>query len=375
MLPVKRLKATMARQLLIYAALPLAYVITGRLGLLLAVPPGYATAVFVPAGMAVGAMFIAGASTLPGTFLGSFLLNLWVGYAITDQINAVDTAAAIVIALASALQAALGGGLLRRVIGYPAALDNPRDLLFLLVLSPLFCLTSASLSLAGMWALGAVQSGDLPSNWVTGGARDTLGVLVALPLLLVLFAEPRDLWRARIWSVALPVLLCFALFIAIFIRVNSWEYDQSLFEFRLRSQQLADTMRATLEEQRGFLEQLSDSFVGRRHPVTRREFRDLVETLLTRFPIVQAVEWAPLVKSADRANFELAQRAEVPGFAIRQRAQNGELRPADDRALFYPVTYVEPLTGNERALGSDLGSDDARRVAIASSLLRWNLDA
>ncbi len=365
----------MARQLLIYAALPLAYVITGRLGLLLAVPPGYATAVFVPAGVAVGAMFIAGASTLPGTFLGSFLLNLWVGYAITGQINAIDTAAAIVIALASALQAALGGSLLRRVIGYPAALDNPRDLLFLLVLSPLFCLTSASLSLAGMWALGAVQSGDLSINWMTWWAGDTLGVLVVLPLLLMLFAAPRDLWRSRIWPVAVPMLLCFGLFIAIFIRVNGWENDQSLFEFRLRSQQLADTMRATLEEQRGFLEQLSDSFVGRQQSVGRQEFRDLVHTLMHRFPIIQAVEWAPLVQSADRGRFEAAQRAEVPGFEVRQRAQSGELRSADDRNHFYPVTYVEPLNGNERAMGFDLASDETRRIAIEAATTSGNLTA
>jgi PAS domain S-box-containing protein len=375
MLRMKHLKAAMARQLLIYAALPLAYVITGRLGLLLAVPPGYATAVFVPAGIAVGAMFIAGASTLPGTFLGSFLLNLWVGYAITGQINAIDTAAAIVIALASALQAALGGSLLRRVIGYPAALDNPRDLLFLLVLSPLFCLTSASLSLAGMWALGAVQSGDLSINWMTWWAGDTLGVLVVLPLLLMLFAAPRDLWRSRIWPVAVPMLLCFGLFIAIFIRVNGWENDQSLFEFRLRSQQLADTMRATLEEQRGFLEQLSDSFVGRQQSVGRQEFRDLVHTLMHRFPIIQAVEWAPLVQSADRGRFEAAQRAEVPGFEVRQRAQSGELRSADDRNHFYPVTYVEPLDGNERAMGFDLASDETRRIAIEAATTSGNLTA
>jgi PAS domain S-box-containing protein len=375
MLRMKHLKAAMARQLLIYAALPLAYVITGRLGLLLAVPPGYATAVFVPAGIAVGAMFIAGASTLPGTFLGSFLLNLWVGYAITGQINAIDTAAAIVIALASALQAALGGSLLRRVIGYPAALDNPRDLLFLLVLSPLFCLTSASLSLAGMWALGAVQSGDLSINWMTWWAGDTLGVLVVLPLLLMLFAAPRDLWRSRIWPVAVPMLLCFGLFIAIFIRVNGWENDQSLFEFRLRSQQLADTMRATLEEQRGFLEQLSDSFVGRQQSVGRQEFRDLVHTLMHRFPIIQAVEWAPLVQSADRGRFEAAQRAEVPGFEVRQRAQSGELRSADDRNHFYPVTYVEPLLGNERAMGFDLASDETRRIAIEAATTSGNLTA
>ena len=60
------------RWLLLYAALPLVYIVTGRLGLLLATPPGYATAVFLPAGIAVTATFVAGASALPGTFLGSF---------------------------------------------------------------------------------------------------------------------------------------------------------------------------------------------------------------------------------------------------------------------------------------------------------------
>jgi PAS domain S-box-containing protein len=365
----------MRRQLLVYAALPLAYVITGRLGLLLAVPPGYATAVFVPAGIGVGGMFMAGVSTLPGTFIGSLLLNLWIGYSITGQLGVVDTAVAVVIALASVFQAAVGGIALRRAIGYPAALDNPRDLLLLLVLSPVFCLTSASLSLSGMWALGAVQSTDLPNNWMTWWAGDTLGVLVALPLLLVLAAEPRRLWRSRVWSVAVPMLLCFGLFVAIFVRVNSWENDQSLFEFRLRSQQLADTMRATLEEQRGFLEQLSDAFVTRHQPVTRREFHDLVQTLLRRFPIIQAVEWAPLVKPTDRPAFETAQQAEVPGFEIRQRGQSGGLRSADDRAHFYPVTYVEPLAGNERAIGFDLASDDTRRLAIEAAMATGNLAA
>jgi hypothetical protein len=58
----------------------------------------------------------------------------------------------------------------------------------------------------------------------------------------------------------------------IFVRVNGWVNDQSLFEFHLRSQQLADTMGPTLEEQRGFLEQLSDAFVKSHRPVTREEF-------------------------------------------------------------------------------------------------------
>ena len=51
---------------------------------------------------------------------------------------------ALIIALASVLQAAFGGAVLRKALGYPAPLDNPRDLLLFLLLSPIFCLTSAS---------------------------------------------------------------------------------------------------------------------------------------------------------------------------------------------------------------------------------------
>jgi PAS domain S-box-containing protein len=373
--PVKHLDAAIRRQLLIYAVLPLAYVITGRVGLLLAVPPGYATAVFMPAGIAVGAMFMAGPSSLPGILIGSFLLNVWIGFSIAGQFGVLSAATAVAIALASTVQAALGGTVLRRVIGYPAAFDNPRDLVRLLVLAPLFCVTSASLSLATMWAIGAIRSGNLPSNWITWWAGDTLGVLVALPLLFVLAAEPRSLWRSRIWTVAVPMLLCFGLFVAIFIRVNSWESDQSLFEFRLRSEQFAGTLRATLEEQRGFLEQLSDAFVSRHQPVTRHEFRDLVQTLLHRFPIVQAVEWVPLVQSSERAGFEAAQRAEVPGFEVRQRGPAGEMRAAAVRNRFYPVTYIEPFVGNEQAIGFDLASDESRRVAVEAATTSGNLAA
>src|SRR6516162_11865919 len=86
------------RRLLVYVMLPLAYVITGRLGLLLAVPPGYATAVFVPAGIAVGAVFMAGPSILPGIFIGSLLLNLWVGYSIAFLFELLGTAAVHFIA-------------------------------------------------------------------------------------------------------------------------------------------------------------------------------------------------------------------------------------------------------------------------------------
>jgi integral membrane sensor domain MASE1 len=133
----ERVSVSARRQLLIYAALPFAYLISGRLGLFLAVPPGYATAVFLPAGIAVAAMFMAGAATLPGTFVGSLLLNIWIGYSIAHQVDLTSVAAALVIALGSMLQAGVGGTALRRLLGYPARLDTPRDILVLPTLAAL----------------------------------------------------------------------------------------------------------------------------------------------------------------------------------------------------------------------------------------------
>ncbi len=356
------------RYLLIYAALPLGYVVCGRLGLSLAVPPGYATAVFLPAGIAVGAAFVAGAATVPGTFVGSLLLNLWIGHSISHRFDPPTVTVAVLIAVASALQAWLAGSVLRRLVGYPTALDNPRDLLLLLLLSPLVCLTSATLSVAAMWALGVVPGSEAIINWITWWVGDTLGVLVVLPLMLVAVGEPRRLWRSRAYFVAVPMIVCFALFIAIFARVTGWEREESLLEFRMQSQRIADATRGSLEEQALFLAQLSRVFAISHALPTRSEFRDIVQELLRKFPAIQAVEWAPRVPAGQRAAFEAAQQAAFPEFQIREMNASGMLVPARDRDEFYPVTYVEPLDRNEKAVGFDLASMASRRVAVESSL-------
>jgi len=188
MLQLNLANLTARRQLLVYVALPVAYIVTGRLGLLLAVPPGYATLAFLPAGIAVTATYVAGATALPGAFLGSFLLNLWIGYAAGHDLTHV--LAALVIAAGSMMQAAIGGAALRRTIGYPVPFEKPSDILRYFLLAPVLCVTSATLSLGGLWALGVVKLPDLPLNWAMWWLGDTLGVLVALPLMIWLADEP-----------------------------------------------------------------------------------------------------------------------------------------------------------------------------------------
>src|ERR1700739_2761802 len=99
---------------LAHLALTFAYLASGKLALLLALPPGYASPMFPPAGIAVAGMLIGGQATLPWTFLGSFLLNLWIGYSAVNKAMGTGLAAAVVIAAASMLQAAIGGTMLGR---------------------------------------------------------------------------------------------------------------------------------------------------------------------------------------------------------------------------------------------------------------------
>ena len=159
-----------------------------------------------------------------------------------------------------------------------------------MLLTPLCCLTSATLSVGGLWALGVVTPGNLAASWVSWWVGDTLGVLVVLPLMLVFLGEPRALWRARLRPVALPMLLFFGLFVAIFIRGSAWENDEQMLEFRLVSQQALDKLRTRLEEQEVVLEQLERAF-QRATPMSRTDFTVVAQSVLHRFAMVQAVEW------------------------------------------------------------------------------------
>ncbi len=354
-------------------ALACLYVITGRLGLLLAVPPGYATAIFPPAGIAVAAMFISGSSTLPWTFIGSFTLNLWNGAA-EHGLSGLEIGVALIIAAASTLQAACGGWAFRRLIGYPAALDNGPDVARFFLGAPFVCLISATLSLSGMALLHAIDMSDIAASWFIWWMGDTLGVLLFLPIAMLGVGEPRALWAGRAGPLALPMLVFFAFFVAVFVRIGNWQSQQSLIEFRLLSQQITDQLRAQLAAQEMFLEQLRTSFSGPAL-LSREDFATRARIVLTHFPPIQAIGWAPRVPAADRATFEAAQQHDAPGFTVREQTQTGGMQPAAPRAEAFPIAYVEPLESNRGALGFDLTSEPVRRAAVLGAIATGEITA
>jgi len=105
-------------------------------------------------------------------------------------------------------------------------------------------------------------------------------------------------------------------------------------------------------------------FIAASRQVNKQEFGQYTGYLTKKHPI-QAMEWIPVVPAEEKARFEQAVRLEgVADYLIWQKDAAGKRVPAAGRPLYYPVLYVEPVAGNERALGFDLGSEPGRREAL-----------
>lgn len=361
---------------LTYVSVTVLYVAAGKFSAMLGVAPGYAMPIFLPAGLGLAAVFIGGARLLPSVFIGSLLLNLMLGQSADEGMTAFRAIAALGISMASTLQWGIGAHLFKKFIGKTLALDSARDIGRFLTLVPLICLISASLSIIILLVTGVLHPDFFQASLATWWLGDTLGVLLIFPVVMTLAGAPRELWRKRITTVAVPMLLIFAVFILIFVRTSAWEYAQSLNDFKRSSQQISNQVQTKLDEQESLLEQMAGLIVhDQMHTVTRDGFRRFVTRTLQRFPMIQALEWAPSVEQAQRLNFETAQRITMPSFDIRERDATGKLQQAAQRSQYYPVTYVEPLAGNEAALGFDLFSNSVRRAAIEKAQLSGKLVA
>ncbi len=96
--------------------------------------------------------------------------------------------------------------------------------------------------------------------------------------------------------------------------------------------------------------------------VTRSEFMRATRRLGERTPGATAVEWVPFVTLEHRAEVEATLQRYFPrrDFEFTEFAADGSRVRAPDRPAYYPICYIEPLAGNETALGYDVTTAPSR---------------
>jgi PAS domain S-box-containing protein len=90
--------------------------------------------------------------------------------------------------------------------------------------------------------------------------------------------------------------------------------------------------------------------------VSRSQFLRAARRLAERTPGTLAIQWVPLVTGAARPAVEEMLRTSYrqPGITFTEMGPDGRLSLAGQRDTYLPIAYIEPLAGNEMALGLDL---------------------
>ncbi len=98
--------------------------------------------------------------------------------------------------------------------------------------------------------------------------------------------------------------------------------------------------------------------------VTRKEFEEFTGPLFHHHPYFQAVEWIPKILDKERHVYEQSVRDEgFSGFQITQKERDKLIRRQQQQEYF-PVDFIYPFKGNEKAFGFDLASNPIRRAAL-----------
>jgi signal transduction histidine kinase len=345
------------------------YWLLGILGISLAIPPGYASPVFPAAGFAM-AVLLHGKHYWSSIWFSSFLLELWVANT-HHPLNTTDIIVAIGMASGSALQAFTGSWLIKRVIhkGWHSLTDDRDILLCLGLAGPVACLISATISNSSLYAAHIINANELMSGWLHWWLGDALGVLVMLPLCLTFFNWRTALWRGRLLTLSLPMLVVLSLVSGAVFIASMWETTK-----------LHDTIKDYGEN---LSTRLDRRFVA--HKTILASLRRLVEVTpnlnFTTFdyftsitlhdnPDIFALSMNPYVLLSERQDFEakMAKINESGHFEIKERNAQGQLVRAQPRPSYVPVGFIAPLTSNKAAVGYDIHSEPIRHAAIQHAI-------
>lgn len=171
----------------------------------------------------------------------------------------------------------------------------------------------------------------------------------------------------RLLPVAITICLGVGVSVAAFVTVQTWEHTQVRATFESAAHDQATVLGHIIQRDLLMLKLLERFYAGS-EKVERDEFHEFTKSIPEDIQCVQALEWVPRVRDAERAAYEEEGcREGLTGFQITERDADGRMVRAGPREEYFPVHFAEPLTGNEQALGFDLGSEPTRRAALEAA--------
>ncbi|WP_160168570.1 ATP-binding protein [Catenovulum agarivorans] len=330
------------------------YFLAAKLGLLLAIPPGFASAMWPAAGIALAIVLAWGRGILPGVMLGSALANLTV----VESITPANIVFASLLGIGAMLQAAFGYKLLSKQIRtgeWLVSLNYIR--LFLLKAGPISCLISATIGSLSLVGFSYINIADMPFTWFTWWVGDALGALFIGPIALVIFNRHKLKLHKKLFQVITPSIMVFALVVIVFAFNRAEQSQIPEQELIKESNQVATALANEIARYQAYARAYSGLFSSQ-SDVTPTEFEQFSQQIILEEDAILAVAWIPKTSRANKQTFL---------DNVRQHQASFNIHTIDYSVLphIYPITYIYPTSSTtQNMLGLDMGSEQLRSHAL-----------
>jgi hypothetical protein len=170
------------------------------------------------------------------------------------------------------------------------------------------------------------------------------------------------------------VILLIGFSISIFISLSAQEKEDLKIksEFSNSVQTYYSSMNESFTKNILLVRSLQ-SYFSNSQSINPESFKTYTRLLLNYYPGVQALSWVPKVPHAQIKEFAKQAQQKNPKFYVKERTQDGKDAAVSEREFYFPVYYVEPLLGNEPAIGFDLYSNPQRAQSIVRSIESNNI--
>ena len=344
----------------------LGYYVAGRVGLMLAIPPGFASAVWPATGVALFcAIRFHPFVVCFAVALASLLLNLGTT---TEQFSLITWQGiqpVLFIALGAAFQTLFSYYIFKRYLGLSNSIDSPKSIVLFALLVAVFGSSIAPIfGVSSLYFHGIINAENTLFNFLTWWSGDSIGVLLFTPLLLTIFSQDKNLTLTRKLQITLPVVVIFSACWLLFS--NSIENKHRLIDNTIRT--TASRLFLKVDENFRLSENKLNAysaFFNASNEITIQDFNDFSRVILKEDRVFQAVGWTKIVKHHEKEKtIQSIRNNGYPNFKFTQFSKNGELQTTPNKAEYYPVLYIFPLEHNQRAFGLDLSANAQRLTAL-----------
>ncbi len=231
-------------------------------------------------------------------------------------------------------------------------------LIFLALGGPVACLLGSTWGVATLAIASEMYDVSvLLLNWCTWWVGDFIGVIIFAPLALICFARPRELWRPRWESVALPLAGAMAMIVLGFALTRSW--DESRTEEQFRS--IAGSAHQLLDDQVDRHLEVIESlhrYLDFSQFINRGEFARMVDATEQRCAATETVAWVSR-EATSRDDLASGPPARLPLDGAEDGGVSAEAIPAPrtDHVSRFSVAYLYPETSSFLSMGQDFATN------------------